>query len=173
MTPQTLAAFTAGWNAVLGPNGWILIEPLRAGTNATRTPDVNPGGLPVGLPERFVVVTAANPGGATLDHTENGERHTRLLERIHGLEPFPREAPTAFPAIGGLPHCPTPDTWHAREDGIAIDLSREEASMLAAEFGQLAWYSFEDGRRLLIATDDDTVLAAQPYRYHVAERPTS
>jgi hypothetical protein len=162
VTPTILRGFTSGWSAVHGPDGWILIEPLAEETDARRVTNVLPGNLP----ERFVILTAANPGGVELGDDENRARYTRLLERIDGLEPFPRETPTAFPAVGGLPHGSTPQTWHAREEGVAIDLSREEASMLAAEFGQLAWYSFEDGRRLLIATDDGTILAAQPYRCH-------
>jgi hypothetical protein len=166
-----LHGFTSGWNAILGPNGWVLIEPLGAGTEAKVTPGGLSGELPADLPERFVVVTAANPGGIELGEAENRERHARLLERIDRLEPFPRETPVAFRSVGGLPKGPTPATWSAREDGVAIDLSREEASMLAAEFGQLAWYSFENGRRLLVATDDG-ILATQPYRCHtgVADR---
>ena len=156
--------FISGWNAVSADGGLVVVEPLpQAPASSAYDAD---SGLPDGLPTHLVVVTAANPGGVVLSSTENTERHERLLERISELEPFPGQVPSTYATVGGSPHGKAPSEWLHREEGVALDISRDEAAMLAAEFGQLAFYSFEGSYRLLIGAGDEGVLAVQRYRTH-------
>lgn len=158
--------FSRGWNAVRTADGWVFVEPLAAGTGTRGCA----APLHEALPQRFVVLTAANPGGVVSSDSENAERNERLLERVRGLEPFPSLAPRTYEAVGGLPRGGSPSEWAHREEGIALDISRDEAAMLASEFGQLAYYSFEEGSRLLVGTGTEGILAVQAYRTHHVPR---
>lgn len=159
-----VAGYIRGWNSVSTDKGLVLIEPLQ---QVPALPSYGmDSGLPAELPARLVVVTAANPGGVVLSSAENTERHGHLLARISELGPFPGQAPSVYATVGGSPQGKTPFEWPHREEGVALEISREEAAMLAAEFGQLAFYSFEGPYRLLIGTSDEGVLAVQHYRTH-------
>jgi len=160
---ETYDGFMRGWNALRVPDGWALVEPV---VDEVRGRATLASCLPSPLPQRLVVVTAANPGGIALDAAENLERHARLIDRVHELEPFPASSPVVYETVGGAPVEHDPLTWGHREDGVALEISRDEAAILAIEFGQLAYYSFEGSHRLLLGAGDEGVLAAQRYRIH-------
>lgn len=164
-----LEGFTRGWNALHTPLGWVIVEPFPVDQPERGSADgeMRRLHLPGELLERIVVLTAANPGGIeTLDAPENAMRHARLVERIQTLEPFPSAVPVLYASIGGLPRGNGPADWDHREEGVALDISRDEAAMLAAEFGQVAYYAFDGPERLLIGAGDEGVLAVQRYRIH-------
>lgn len=164
---EAIEGFTRGWNALRTDDGWVLIVPVPVGEQARAADNdehVLSDHLPGDLPRRLVVLTAANPGGVVLSASENDTRNERLLERISGLEPFPCNAPRTYLSVGGSPQGDGPADWDHREEGVALDISRDEAAMIAAEFGQIAYYAFDGPDRLLIGAGHEGVLAVQRYR---------
>jgi AcrR family transcriptional regulator len=85
-----------------------------------------------GLPDSFVVLTACNPRGRTVDDEENRLRTLQLKAAL-------RERNQIWLPVDGV----SPDGRH-REESVAVVLSRLEARAIAREFEQSAFFAYKD-----------------------------
>lgn len=84
-----------------------------------------------GLPDSFVVLTASNPRGLTVNDSENAERTRQLKERL-------RECRLMWLPVDGV----SPDGRH-REAGVAVVLPEDEARRFARELNQSAFFAYD------------------------------
>jgi hypothetical protein len=129
--------YECGWSAVRLHDGWVVVRPVE---RADAEPDPRLDGL--------AVVTASNPYGERLGDVEN-ERRRELLRGRLAVVGVP-----LLETVGGFGDAVHPEAWTDCERGFAVPLSREEAALIAGEFGQEAIYVFEHGVRVLISVGD-------------------
>ena len=91
-----------------------------------------------GLPDSFVVLTAFNPRGRTMDDETNASRTRLLKERL-------RQRNLMWLPVDGV----SPDGRH-REAGVAVVLAEDDARRLAREFEQSALFAYDESAFRLV-----------------------
>ena len=115
--PDTILEFLPGDNAVAIDLRVSLSDAARAALRDC------------GLPDSFVVLTACNPRGLTVDDDANRARMRQLREQLHhrNLMWIPTDGVS-------------PDGRHL-EPGVAVVLAPDDATRLAREFDQSAYFA--------------------------------
>jgi hypothetical protein len=78
----------------------------------------------------WILITAQNPRGKTLNAMENEERHLKLLQRMNTLGNIYQECHSGD--FGG-------DPGHLEKGVVCFEIDEEQALALAREFDQNAW----------------------------------
>ena len=94
------------------------------------------------LSNQFAVITAANPGGVTLDETANAVRDRDLKADLE-------RRGAGYVTVTGC----SPDGAH-REDGVAVTVELDDALEIARTVGQTAIFWFDGEGFLLVSTDN-------------------
>jgi hypothetical protein len=139
----------AAWTAieVAVDSTWFILEPRDAVDPLGEVDDTS------FTPSQFVVLTAANPDGTA--EGENESRHRTLRKRIESMEPWIRP-PVLREALLR--------DGERRLPAIVLDISREEASDIAREFGHASFLAFGPSGMVRVQSGPDETGPPQPVR---------